>query len=295
MTAEAPITLALAQYPIERVAGVNGFAAKLDRLAGEAVSRGADLLMLGEYAAVEIAGHEIAAPDVAQELAIVARSAPALLEAMREIARRHRLWLLPGTLPMAVDGTAHNRAPLIDAEGRIAFQEKRIMTRFEAEEWHIGQGAAPSVFETPWGVIGIAICYDIEFPPLVRAAVEAGAWLMLCPSCTDTLAGFNRVRLSARARALENQCYVAIAPTVGVAPWSATLDVNRGYAAAFGPVDRGFPEDGVLARGALDEPDLIITRLDPARLSRVRAEGGVFNHADWPAAPIPPPARQTPR
>ena len=293
MSTPVPLTLALAQYPIERVAGVAGFAEKLDRLATEAKARGADLLMLGEYAAVEIAGGAVSAPDVAAELAIVTAAAPALLEAMRAIARRHRLWLLPGTLPMTEAGGVRNRAPLIDDQGGITFQEKKVMTRFEAEAWHVSPGEAPAVFATPWGLIGIAICYDIEFPPLVRAQVEAGAWLILCPSCTDTMAGFNRVRLSARARALENQCYVAIAPTVGLAPWSATLDVNRGYAGAFGPVDRGFPEDGILTRGVLDAPDMVIVRLDPARLAAVRAEGGVRNHADWPA-PVPAPSRRRP-
>ncbi len=300
MNAPAPLTLALMQYPIERVAGIAGFAEKLDRLAHAAKARGADLLMLGEYAAVEIAGADVAAPDIAAELALVTAAAPALIEAMRAVARRHHLWLLPGTLPMVeagpmteAAGMVRNRAPLIAPDGRVAFQEKRVMTRFEAEQWHVSPGAPPAVFETPWGLIGIAICYDIEFPPLVRAQVEAGAWLILCPSCTDTIAGFNRVRLSARARALENQCYVAIAPTVGLAPWSATLDVNRGHAGAFGPVDRGFPEDGVLARGALDEAEMVIVRLDPARLAAVRADGGVRNHADWPA-PVPPSARRRP-
>jgi predicted amidohydrolase len=124
----------------------------------------------------------------------------------------------------------------------------------------------------------------------VRAQVEAGAWLILAPSCTDTQWGFNRVRLAARARALENQCYVAVAPTVGSAPWVATLDENRGYAAVFGPVDRGFPEDGVLAQGTPDEPGWIYADLDPARLDAVRQDGGVRNHRDWPAdiAPATP-------
>jgi len=168
------------------------------------------------------------------------------------------------------------------------------MTRFEAEEWGVAPGADPSVFETPWGRIGIAICYDAEFPALVRAQVLAGAWLVLVPTCTDTMAGFNRVRLAARARAVENQCFVAIAPTVGAAPWSATLDANRGYAAVFGPVDRGFPEDGILARGALDAPGWVFADLDPARLDAVRATGGVLNHRDWPpeppACPVQSPA-----
>ncbi len=171
----------------------------------------------------------------------------------------------------------------------MAVQDKRAMTRFETEAWGVTQGADPLVFDTPWGRIGISICYDVEFPKHVRAQVEAGAWLILAPSCTDTMHGFNRVRIGAAARAMENQCYVAITPTVGVAPWSAALDVNRGHAAVFGPVDRGFPEDGVLARGALDMEQWVFCTLDPARLAAVREDGQVRNHRDWPSRPFAAP------
>lgn len=163
------------------------------------------------------------------------------------------------------------------------------MTRFEAERWGVSPGAPPRVFDTPWGRLGISICYDVEFPKHVRAQVEAGAWAILAPSCTDSRHGATRVLVSAAARAIENQCYVATTPTVGEAPWSAALDVNRGHAAVFGPADRGFPEDGVLAAGPPDEPGWIFATLDPALIEAVREHGAVRNHRDWPRAPIPAP------
>jgi len=178
---------------------------------------------------------------------------------------------------------------LITPEGRVAFQDKRAMTRFETERWGISQGADPNVFDTPWGRIGISICYDIEFPKHARVQVMAGAWLILTPSCTDSLAGFNRVHFSARARALENQCYVAITPTVGEAPWSAALDENRGRAGVFGPMDRGFPADGIMAEGEMDAPGWVFCTLDPSLIETVRRDGVVLNHRDWPRAPFAPP------
>ncbi|GAB0112550.1 carbon-nitrogen hydrolase family protein [Acidisoma sp. C75] len=282
-----PLRLALAQYAVERHRTLDDFTAKLDRLLSEAASQGAEMLVLPEYAAMELAAiFTEAAEPVAEREAIVQR-AEAILEIMRQAAMRHGLWLLGGSLPMRDAGTGmvHNRAPFISAEGLVRFQEKRVMTRFETEEWQVSAGREPQVFATPWGLIGIAICYDVEFPMLVRAQVEAGAWLVLAPSCTDTLWGFNRVHLSARARAIENQCFVAICPTVGEAPWSATLDLNRGYAGVFGPCDRGFPEDGVIAQGELDAAQLVIADLDPARIAAVRQDGGVRNHRDWPPTP----------
>jgi predicted amidohydrolase len=281
----APLRLALLQYPVERPEGVDAFAAKLDRWLAGARAGGAELAVLPEYACVEL-GASLTGSDTADEaaeLAAMVEAAPAILDAMRGAARRAGLWLLPGTLPMRdTDGLVRNRAPLIDPDGRLATQDKHAMTRFERERWGISAGQGPAVFSTPWGLIGISICYDVEFPKHVRAQVEAGAWLVLAPSCTDTLHGFNRVRVSAAARAVENQCFVAITPTVGTAPWSAALDVNRGHAAVFGPIDRGFPEDGVLARGALDMPQWVFADLDPGRIATVRQEGAVFNHRDWP-------------
>jgi predicted amidohydrolase len=284
------LRLGLLPYRVERPASVAAWAARLDRELSVARQHGAQLAVLPEYACVELGSALVGQSPAteAEELTAMVGAAPQILDAMRAAARRSGLWLLPGTLPMRdPDGLIRNRASLIDPSGRCAFQDKHFMTRFEAERWGVSSGAPPSVFETPWGRIGISVCYDSEFPAHVRAQVEAGAWLVLVPSCTDTLHGFNRVRLSSAARALENQCFVAVVPTVGDADWSAALDRNRGHAAVFGPVDRGFPDDGVIARGAMDAPDWLLADLDPARIEAVRRDPAVFNHRDWPRIPFP--------
>ncbi len=286
-----PLRLGLLQYGVGQPASVAAFGRALEARLEQGRAQ-ADLLVLPEYACVEL-GAALAggnAADEAAELAAMVAAGPEILAAMRDAARRVGVWLLPGTLPLRRDdGRIVNRAPLIAPDGRMAVQEKRAMTRFESERWGITQGTDPNVFDTPWGRIGISVCYDVEFPKHVRTQVEAGAWLILAPSCTDTMHGFNRVRIGAAARAMENQCYVAITPTVGVAPWSAALDVNRGHAAVFGPVDRGFPEDGVLARGALDHDEWVFCTLDPARIAAVREHGQVRNHRDWPRRPFNAP------
>lgn len=127
---------------------------------------------------------------------------------------------------------------------------------------------------------------------LARSQVEAGAWLILVPTCTDSMHGFNRVKISAQARALENQCFVAVSPTVGDAPWLATLDENHGCAGVYGPVDRGFPDDGVIAEGALDQGGWIFVTLTPDTLDEVRENGAVRNCRDWPS--VVPPAGSNP-
>lgn len=282
--------LALSPFAITRPADFDDFCDAFDRLLAAAKAGGADALVLPEYACMALAGAYITQPDIAAELTAMLDHTGPLIAACRAMARHHAMLFLPGSLPMrGADGRIRNRAPLIDGNGSIAFQDKRVMTRFEAESWRIEPGAPPCVFETDFGRLGIAICYDSEFPLLVRAQVLAGADIILIPACTDTLHGFHRVRLSARARALENQCFTAMAPTTGHAPWSATLDENRGYACAFGPIDRGFAADGIIARGVLDAPDLLFVTLDPTALAACRADPAVRNRTDWPDDPAAAP------
>jgi len=284
----SPLVLGVLPWRVRPAPGLAAWADRLEDEVALAASRGANMLVMPEYAPLQAAVQPH--PDLAGELADGQALAAEMVAAAQLVARRHGVWLLPGTMPFPSEAGPQNRAPLIRPDGRVAFQDKHVMTRFEAELWGIRPGRPPGVFDTDWGRIGIAICYDLEFPALVRAQVAAGAWLILAPSCTDTQAGFNRVRIAARARAMENQCFVAVAPTTGMAPEIAVLDENRGCAGVYGPVDRGFADDGVVAEAAMDAGAWLFVTLDPARLETVRAEGAVRNHRDTPPAPPPCPA-----
>jgi len=279
-------TVAAAQYPIERIVDWPQYEAKIARWVGEAVAQGAKLLLFPEYFSMELAA--LFAPDVQQSLAAQLKAMQALLPdflaLFAQAARTHGVIICAGSYPVRVeDGAFHNRAYLFHADGRVEFQDKLQMTRFETEQWGIEAGNDLRVFDTALGTLGIAICYDSEFPLLARRMVERGANVILVPSCTDTPAGYHRVRIGCQARALENQCYVVQACTVGAAPWSVAVDVNVGAAAAYAPADRGFPDDGVLAIGELDAAQWVYAQLDAQRIAAVRRDGQVFNYRDWPA------------
>ena len=279
----AKLKLAAIAWEIGRPDGVAGWAARLRAAVGAAR---ADLVLCPEYAPLE--AFAAASPNLEGELARAIDGAGAAIRAAASVARGAGVWLLAGSLPMRTEGTVRNRAILATPAGDVFLADKHVITRFEDEEWRIAGGNPPGVVETPWGRVGIAICFDAEFPNLVRAQVEAGAFLILMPSCTDTEAGFERVRIAARARAMENQCYTALAPTIGVAPWSAALDMNRGQTLICGPMDRGFPADGILAVSPMDAPGIATATLDPAALDAVRERGQVRNHRSWPRdAPAP--------
>ncbi|NHO33868.1 carbon-nitrogen hydrolase family protein [Acetobacter fallax] len=281
------LRLGVLAWPVARCGTVEDYANHLDALVAEAAPN-ADLLLMPEYSCMEVAGALTDRPDPNAELEAVCAHSDAILAIMRDAAVKHKVWLMPGTLPRPEVSGVRNRAPLIAPDGTIFFQDKHVMTRFETESWGVKAGNPPGVFETPWGKIGTSICYDSEFPMLARAQIEAGAWLILVPTCTDSMHGFNRVRISAEARALENQCFVAVSPTVGDAPWLATLDENHGCAGVYGPIDRGFPADGVIVEGRLDQGGWVYATLDPATLAEVQENGAVRNCRDWPRyVPVP--------
>ena len=291
------IRAAAAQYPIDEITSFAAFEEKLSQWVQQAVAHGAQLLAFPEYGAMElarIAGREVSI-DLRRALEALQDHLGQYEAAYAELAKRYGVFILAGTAPTRLsDGRFVNRARLFSPKGQSAIQQKHIMTRFEGERWGISPSAGLCVFDIGLAKIGIAICYDSEFPLIARALAEAGAEILLVPSCTESMAGYYRVRHSCAARALENQIYVIQSPTVGEAPWSVAVDVNVGAAGFFAPPDHRFPADGVLALGALNQAQWVYATLDLDLLAEVRKDGDVLNARDWslqPGAPVLPCAK----
>jgi predicted amidohydrolase len=147
----------------------------------------------------------------------------------------YRLWIVGSLLLRDADGVA-NAAPLFGPEGQILGPYRKIH-RFGpmAEDRWLSAGHTPGLFDLPWGLTGLAICYDLRFPELFRHYALAGARLILIPSewPHPRLAHW---RTLLRARAIENQCFVAACNRVGttgtasffgasavIDPWGETL------------------------------------------------------------------------
>lgn len=283
------LRVAAAQYPIDEILSWDAFEAKMRSWFAAASLSDADLLVFPEYGAMELArlAPEAVWRDLQASIDFVGSMRGRIDDLHVELCRQHGVYALASSLPErdVRDGCAYNVARIVTPEGAIGEQRKLVMTRFEREQWNISGGREINVFETGIGRIGIAICYDAEFPLIARAMAQHGAELLLVPSCTDSAFGYHRVRIAAQARALECQCHVVQSPTVGEASWSPAVDANHGAAGVYGPPDLGFPETGVLVQGALNEPDWVYADIDPLAVARVRREGAVFNHRHWDEQP----------
>jgi predicted amidohydrolase len=281
------LKIAAAQYPIDEPATLAAWQDKIARWVADGAATGAELLVFPEYAAIEQAAcfGPAVYGDLKTTLEKVAELAGDRVALHAELAKKHGVHILVGSGPVKKsDGRFVNAAQLVTPGGQVGEQEKIIMTPFE-RDWGVAAGGPLRVFETALGKIGVAICYDSEFPLLARALAEAGVEVLLVPSCTERVSGYHRVRTGAVARALENTIATVMSPTVGDALWSPAVDHNVGAAGIFVPSEQGVADDGTLASGTLNAAEWVSATVNLGALRRLRTSGEMRNFADWPSQP----------
>jgi predicted amidohydrolase len=290
------VRIAAAQYPVEPVATLRAWREKTTRWVEQAAAAEADLAVFPEYGLIELAhaaGRECAG-DLRRTLEAVADRYEEAEHHFASLARASALHILAPSGPRRrPDGRFVNTASLVAPRAGIGRQEKAILTPFE-HGWGLAPGDPLQVFATDLGRIGVAICYDSEFPVLVRTLADSGADIILIPTCTERVSGYMRVRTAAAARALESTVATVLSPTIGDAPWSPAVDRNTGAAGIFVPPESGLSETGVLTEGTRDRPGWVTATLDRRALHRPRETGEMRNRADWMLQPgagrLPAPA-----
>ncbi|MPS27275.1 MAG: carbon-nitrogen hydrolase family protein [Alcaligenaceae bacterium] len=261
MTAEAPPRVALAQVrpgpDLDR---------NLDDLADMAMRArrdGAQWLLLPEYAAM--------LHGSGQAMRAAADRAGEVEAAVRGLARDLGMWVLLGSL-VVPDGPRRmvNRSLLFDAEGRLAARYDKLhlfdatlpdgRTIRESSAYAAGDEAV--AVDTPWGRVGLSICYDLRFPGLYRALARAGARILVVPAAFARATGAAHWHALLRARAIENGAFVLAPATCGDSPGGRA---SYGHSLALGPWGDTLGELG-------DEPGCLVVPLDLAAVDRVRAQ-----------------------
>ncbi len=283
MSPRQTLKVASAQYPIDQPATLDAWRDKIARWVADGAATGAEVLVFPEYAAIEQAAAlgEKVYSDLAATLDAVAELEGARVQLHQELAAKYGVHILVGSGPSRKGpGRYTNAAQLVTPKGNVGVQEKLVMTPFEVD-WGISASDEMRVFDTSLGLIGINICYDSEFPLLARAMAEAGAELLLVPSCTERVSGYHRVRTGSRARALENQIAAVVSPTVGDALWSPAVDHNSGSAGIYVPSEHTVSDTGILAQGELNAAQWVAADIDLGRLRHLRNSGEMRNYVDW--------------
>jgi predicted amidohydrolase len=233
------------------------------RMTREAARNGAGFVLTPEYALMlDGSGRTM------RSRALDPDGAPALAE-LQSLAAEARVWLLVGSLTLRTDGERiANRSYLLDANGRVAATYDKIhmfdcvlpggKAIRESSVYRPGQHAV--VADTPWGKLGLSVCYDLRFPQLYRALARAGAWYLTIPSSFQRVTGKAHWHTLVKARAIENACFVLAPAMCGEHPGNRT---TYGHTLVVDPWGE------VLADGG-DAPGIVYAQIDPARVEEVR-------------------------
>lgn len=244
----------------------NDLAANLDAvraMAREAAANNAHWVLTPEYVLMMDGSGR-----VMRERALQPDAAPALPE-LQQLARELSVWLLAGSLTVRTDdGRIANRSYLITADGTVAASYDKIHM-FDAtlpsglvikESSTYRSGGRAVIADTPWGKVGLTVCYDLRFPGLYRSLAQAGAQYLTIPSSFQRQTGKVHWHTLIKARAIENACFV-LAP--------AMCGEHPGNRSTYGHTLVVDPWGEVLADGG-EAPGIVYADLDPAAVARVR-------------------------
>lgn len=272
------IRVAALQYFIRPVQTFEQFRDQVEALVQTAADYKCHLMVFPEYFTVQLLTLGQIKRPINEQIRDLAKQVPRFLEMMNGLARNNDIYIVAGTIPAMEDDNerVYNQSFFFSPKGALGMQGKMHMTRFETEEWHVSPRTKLKIFETDFGRVAIAICYDVEFPEIARAAARQEAHILIAPSCTDDRQGFLRVRYCAHARAIENQMYVIHSSTVGSLPMVPAVSLNYGQAAILTPSDFSFSRDGILAEGNPNQEMMVIGELNLKTIAESRSSGTVL-------------------
>lgn len=188
--------------------------------------------------------------------------------------------IITGSMPEVLDNKVYNVGYLCHRSGNTERFEKLHVTPDEKKCWGMTGGNKLKTFDTDCGKIGVLICYDVEFPELPRLMAEDGMNILFVPFLTDTQNGYSRVRYCAQARAIENECYVAIAGSVGNLPNVHNMDIQYAASMVFTPCDFSFPTNGIKSEATPNTEMILIADVDIDLINELHNYGAVKNLKD---------------
>src|SRR5687768_11189075 len=237
--------------------------ASVKTMAREAARGGARFVMTPEYTLMmDGSGRTM------RERALNADGAPALPE-LQALARELSVWLLVGSLTLKTDGERiANRSYLLAEDGRVVAHYDKIHMfdvtlpdgKVIRESSAYCPGERAVVADTPWGKLGLTVCYDLRFPQLYRTLARAGARYLSIPSSFQRATGKVHWHTLLKARAIENACFVFAPAMCGEHPGNRT---TYGHSLVVDPWGE------VLADGG-EAPGIVYADIDPARVDKVR-------------------------
>ena len=274
-----PVRLGVVQYGMRPVNSFDDLARQTEFFVDAAAEQKTDFLLFPEVFMTQLLSltPDLRAAEQARKLAAYTSS---YLELFTELAVKYDVNIIGGSHITEEEESLYNVAYFFRRDGTLEKQYKIHITREERHWWGIQAGDRVRVFDSDHGKIAVLIGYDVEFPELVRIAVEQGARILFVPFNVSDRSGYLRVRYCAQARCIENHVYISTAGVVGNLPFVQSADVHYAQSGIYTPCDVEFARDGIAAECTQNIEMVLVQDLDLELLRRHRQTGTELNWQD---------------
>lgn len=275
------VRVATVQLQMRKVVSEDQFEGQLEYFIDVAADYGADFVVFPELLTLALLSATDRKMRPEEAIAHLTEYTDRYIKFMQEMAISYNINIIGGSHPTRLpDGDIHNICYVFLRDGAVHSQEKLHPTPSETYWWNIKGGDGLEAIQTDCGPIGVLICYDSEFPEAARHLIDQGALILFVPFCTDERQGYLRVRYCCQARAVENQCYVVMAGTVGNIPDVENMDINYAESCILTPCDFPFARDGIAALATANTETIAFADLRLQNLITSRHDGTVQNLQD---------------
>ncbi|WP_257656803.1 carbon-nitrogen hydrolase family protein [Parapedobacter lycopersici] len=278
--AQRTIRLGLVQWQMRLFGSIDAFYDQVEFFVDAVSGYGADFAVFPEFFNTPLMSAYNDLPET-EAMRKLAGYTEEIKEKVQQLAVSYNVNIVAGTMPLVDDDNKlFNVSYLCHRNGKTDEYRKIHITPNEVKYYGMNGGNSVQVFDTDCGKVGLLICYDVEFPELSRILADQGMQLLIVPFLTDTPNGYIRVRHCAQARAIENECYVAIAGAVGNLPKVNNMDIQYAQSAVFTPSDFAFPNDAIKAEATPNTEMVLLADVDLYLLRELHEYGTVKNMKD---------------
>lgn len=273
-TSKQTIRLGLIQWQMRLFDNIEAFYDQIEFFVDTVSDYGADFALFPEFFNTPLMSPY---NDLPERLAMkkLAAHTKEIIEKIQQLAVSYNVNIISGSMPLFEGTKLYNVSYLCHRNGKLDEYRKIHITPNEFKYYGMVGGSEVKVFDTDCGKVGLLICYDVEFPELSRILADQGMQILFVPYMTDTQNGYIRVRTCAQARAIENECYVAIAGSVGNLPRVNNMDIQYSQSAVFTPSDFAFPNNAIKAEATPNAEMVLIADVDLYALRDLHEYGTV--------------------
>lgn len=268
------IRIGLVQWQMRLFPDIEGFYEQVEFFVDAVSGYQSDFIMFPEFFNAPLLQPYNDLPEM-EAMRKLAEFTEEIVARIQEYAVSYNVNIVSGSMPLVEDNKLYNATYLCHRSGKTDEFRKIHITPNEQKYYGMVGGDKIQVFDTDCGKVGILICYDVEFPELSRIYADQGMQILFVPFLTDTQNGYTRVRRCAQARAIENECYVAIAGCVGNLPKVNNMDIQFAQSAVFTPSDFAFPTNAVKAETTPNTEMMLVVDVDLHLLDEIHHFGTV--------------------